>query len=101
MERTMSNQHRFRIKTFLFLFPLQHSDIVPGDVGTGAAVLALGIVLAIVMNELNRREYNRIMAYVTLKVEEMQQSANSRQRFNEDYAAGTVPVNSQGPYGNQ
>ena len=85
----------------LFVPPQQHSDIVPGDVGTGAAVLALGIVLAIVMNELNRREYNRIMAYVTLKVEEMQQSANSRQRFNEDYAAGTVPVNSQGPYGNQ
>jgi len=80
---------------------LKHADIVPGDLGTGAAVLALGIVLAIVMNELNRREYNRIMAYVTLKVEEMQQSANSRQRFNEDYAAGTVPVNSQGPYGNQ
>jgi len=80
---------------------LKHSDIVPGDLGMGAAVLALGIVLAIVMNELNRREYNKIMAYVTLKVEEMQQSANSRQRFNEDYAAGTVPVNSQGPYGNQ
>ena len=84
-------------QSFLFPLYLQHSDIVPGDVGTGAAVLALGIVLAIVMNELNRREYNRIMAYVTQKVEEMQQSANSRQRFNEDYAAGTVPVNSQGP----
>ena len=74
---------------------------MPGDLGTGAAVLALGVVLAIVMNELNRREYNKIMAYVTLKVEEMQQSANSRQRFNEDYAAGWLPVNSQGPYGNQ
>ena len=98
-----ANQYHFRIKTFptnYLSFP-QHSDIVPGDVGTGATVLALGIVLAIVMNELNRREYNKIMAYVTLKVEEMQQSANSRQRFNEDYAAGTVPANSQGPYGNQ
>ena len=41
---------------------------MPGDLGTGAAVLALGVVLAIVMNELNRREYNRLMAYVTLKV---------------------------------
>ena len=77
------------------------SDQVDPYIFTGAAVLALGVVLAIVMNELNRREYNRLMAYVTLKVEEMQQSANSRQRFNEDYAAGWLPVNSQGPYGNQ
>ena len=36
---------------------------------------------------------------VVPKVEEMQQSANSRQRFNEDYSAGTLPENAQGPYG--
>ena len=49
------------------------------------------------MNILNKREHDRILAYVRAKAEEMVNDVNSRQRFNREYA-NHLP-NSEGPNG--
>ena len=55
----------------------------------GCGVALFGVVLAYVMNALNKRENARIIAYVAAKAEEMRNDVNSRQRFNENYGRCT------------
>ena len=63
----------------------------------GSSMIAFGLLLAFIMNLINKREYERIMAYVTMQAEAMRNDQNSRQRFNEQYDPQTH--NENGPNG--
>ena len=65
----------------------------------GICVSAAGVVLAFIMNIMNKREHDRFVGYVYRKALEMQADPNSRQRFNMQVSEGHVHTDAVGPNG--
>lgn len=64
----------------------------------GTGMVAVGLVLSVIMNCINRREHRLLVTYVEAKAEEMLEDTSHRQKFNKNYPE-FIPQGLNGPNG--